>query len=363
MAADAGEKTEPATPRRRQDARKQGQVARSQDLPAAVLLLVAFVMLYWTGPKLWQTLIVVCRTALAVDDPRQLAGTWPFVEATAVEMIKCVAPILVALFLAILAVMYAQVGWLLSTKPLMPSLSKISPIAGFKRLFSVRMFVTALTNFAKLLVVGALAFLTVKGSAAAIIYAFTFEHQDVFRLGSALMFKLGIRLAAALLVLALLDVAWQRYKHERDLRMTKEEVKDELRSMEGDPKIKQRRRQVQLQLAIQRIRRDVPTADVVVTNPTHYAVAIRYDATAMVAPKVVAKGADHLALRIRQVAQEFRIPIVERAPLARALYADVEVGESIPERFYRAVAEILAYVYELTGRTSGLIQNAARGAS
>jgi len=176
------------------------------------------------------------------------------------------------------------------------------------------------------------------------------------------MFKLGIRLSAALLVLALLDVAWQRYKHERDLRMTKEEVKDELRSMEGDPQVKQRRRQVQLQLAIQRIRRDVPTADVVVTNPTHFAVAIRYDATAMVAPKVVAKGADHLALRIRQVAQEFGIPIVERAPLARALYADVEVGDNIPERFYRVVAEILAYVYELTGRTSGLVQNAASGA-
>jgi len=244
----------------------------------------------------------------------------------------------------------AQVGLLLTWYPLLPSLSKINPLSGLKRLFSIRSVMLAVTSFGKLLVVALVAYLTLSGSAAAIIHAFTFGFRDVFTLGSTLMFRLGMRLAVALLILAILDFAWQRYRHERDLRMTKEEVKDELRSMEGDPHIKRRRREVQLQLIIQRLRKDVPTADVVVTNPTHVAVAIRYDAEAMIAPKVVIKGADRIALRIRQIAAEFGVPIVERPPLARALYESVEVGEYVPERLYRAIAEILAYVYELTGR-------------
>jgi flagellar biosynthetic protein FlhB len=153
------------------------------------------------------------------------------------------------------------------------------------------------------------------------------------------------------LVTALLDFAWQRYRHERDLMMTREEVRDELRNMEGDPAVKRRRRQLQMQLAMHRLRKDVPKSDVVVTNPTHFAVAIQYNADSMIAPRVVAKGADYAALRIRQIALRHGIPIVERKPLARALFDAVEVGQYIPERFYRAIAEILAYVYELTGRS------------
>ena len=160
-----------------------------------------------------------------------------------------------------------------------------------------------------------------------------------------------MRLGVVLLILALLDYAWQRHRHERDLRMTKQEVKDELRSMEGSPEVRRRQRQVQLQLATQRLRRDVPTADVVVTNPPHVAVAIAYEVETMLAPKVVAKGAAEVALRKRQIAAEFDIPVVERPPLARALFDAVDVGAYVPERLYRAIAEILAYVYELTGRS------------
>lgn len=359
MPADYGDKTEPATPRRREEARKEGQVARSQDLPAAVLLFMTFVTLYWLGPRLWRSFLLIVRSSLSSESPARLDDLWPYSVAVAKEIVTVMAPFLIILFVAVLASMYVQVGWLFTFKPLMPSLSKVSPLAGIKRLFSVRMLMRAVSNFGKLLVVATIAYLTLRESAAAIIYAFTFEHHDVFRVGSSLMFKLGMRLSVALLLLALLDVAWQRYRHERDLRMTKEEVKDELRSMEGDPKMKQRRHQVQLQLAMQRLRNDVPTADVVVTNPTHYAVAIRYDNESMAAPKVVAKGADYLALRIRQIAAEFGIPLVERAPLARALYADVEVGQPIPEKLYQAVAEILAYVYELTARRSGRGRRAA----
>ena len=349
MPADVGDKTEPPTLRRREDARKQGQVARSQDLAAAVLLLGGILALYVMGPALWGSLLAILRTGLAPDAPVSLGETLPYAAAAVWEVAKKLTPLLLFLLAAVLGVLLAQVGWLLTFKPLVPNLSKISPLAGIKRLLSMRMVMTAVANLGKLIVVAAIVYLTLAGSAAAVIYAFTFDFYDAFRLGAALLFKLSVRASAALVILALLDLAWQKYKHERDLRMTKEEVKDELRSMEGDPKIKGRRRQIQFQLALQRLRKDVPRADVVVTNPTHVAVAIRYDHAMMVAPKVVAKGADHLALRIRQIAMEFGIPIVQRAPVARALYSDVEVGEYIPERLYRAVAEILAYVYELAG--------------
>ncbi len=350
MAGYADEKTEPPTPRRRQEAREKGQVARSQDLTAAVLLLAGFTALGLLGPQIWHTLLAITRVGLTAESAVRVESLMTFGAAATVEAFKRLAPFLLILFVAMLVTLLAQVGLLLTWYPLLPSLSKINPLSGLKRLFSIRSVMLAVTSFGKLLVVALVAYLTLSGSAAAIIHAFTFGFRDVFTLGSTLMFRLGMRLAVALLILAILDFAWQRYRHERDLRMTKEEVKDELRSMEGDPHIKRRRREVQLQLIIQRLRKDVPTADVVVTNPTHVAVAIRYDAEAMIAPKVVIKGADRIALRIRQIAAEFGVPIVERPPLARALYESVEVGEYVPERLYRAIAEILAYVYELTGR-------------
>lgn len=326
-------------------------MARSQDLTAAVLLLAAFVALALCGPKLWLTLVAVVRASLSPDTPTSLTDTLPFSAAVCIEVVKRVAPYLLIIFLAILAALYAQIGVLFTVKPLMPSLSKINPLNGVKRLFSMRSVMMALINMGKLAVVALVAYLTLAGSAGAIVYACTFDFADAFRLGARMTFDLSMKLAAALMVLALLDFAWQRYRHERDLRMTKEEVKDEYRSMEGDPQIRRRRRQVQLQLALQRLGTDVPKADVVVTNPTHVAVAIAYDADTMLAPKVVAKGADIIALRIRQIAVAARIPVVERRALARALYEAVAVGEYVPERFYRAIAEILAYVYELTGRS------------
>ncbi len=349
MSADADSKTEAPTPRRRAESRRNGQVAKSQDLTSAVLLFTGFLALNFLGPRLWQSLLDILRTALIQDSSTTLADLWPLAAAITVEIAKRLGPLLIILFLAVLVTLRVQVGALFTLKPLVPDLGKLNPITGLKRLFSTRMLMMAVLNSGKLMVVGLIIYLLFAEAAAPIIYAFTLEFRDAFRLGSSLAFNLGMRLSAALLILALLDFAWQRYKHERDLRMTKEEVKDELRSMEGDPKIKLRRRKIQLQLALQRIRKDVPQADVVVTNPTHVAIAIKYDAKKMVAPKVVAKGADELALRIRQIAAEFGIPIVERKALARAIFESVDVGQYIPERFYRAIAEILAYVYELGG--------------
>ncbi|MHC4696899.1 MAG: flagellar biosynthesis protein FlhB [Planctomycetota bacterium] len=351
MPADADAKTEPATPRRRREARNNGQVAKSQDLTSAILLFTGFLALKFLGPRLWQSLLDILRTALMPDAPASKADLPGLVGAMVIEITKRLGPFLLILFMAILLILRIQVGRLYTLKTLKPDFAKLNPINGMKRFFSTRVIVMAFINFGKLLIVSWIIYLAFAQHADAIVYAFTPEFGSAFWLGSGLAFDLGMRLSAALLILALLDLAWQRHKYEKDLRMTKEEVKDELRSMEGDPKIKLRRRKIQYQLALQRIRQAVPGADVVVTNPTHVAVAIKYDAETMAAPKVVAKGADELALRIRQIAEEFGIPIVERKILARAMFESVEVGEYLPERFYRAIAEILAYVYELTGRS------------
>ena len=362
MAANTEEKTEPPTPRKRREARNKGQVARSQDLTAAVLLFVAFLTLKFLGPPLWRSLVALVAAALTPDKPTRLDELPVFVEAIARELAYRLGPFLVIIFLAGLAVLYAQIGPLLTFQPLIPSLSKINPLKGIQRLFSIRSVMTSVINLGKLLTVGLVAYLSLTHEAAALLFASTLGFFDVVRLGGALMFELCMQLSAALLVIALLDFAWQRHKHDRDLRMTKEEVKDEMRSMEGDPVVKRRRRQLQLQLAMQRLRKDVPTADVVVTNPTHLAVAISYDSETMAAPKVVAKGADQIAIRIRQIAAQHGIPIVERKPLARALFEAIDVGQYIPERFYKAIAEILAYVYELTGRSPLAGRGALAGA-
>lgn len=344
------------------EARGEGQVARSQDLTAALMLLASFIALELIGPRLWLRLVEFTRTALSPVDNLDALNMAPFAAAGAIEALKWIIPIMLIVMVAGIVSVLMQVGWLFTTKPLVPSLNKLNPINGFKRIFSIRSLMTAVINMGKLAVVVGVVYLTFSFTAAQIIYSFSLDHLDVFRLGARLSAGLGFKLSAVLIVLALLDYAFQKYRHERDLRMTKDEVKDEMRSMEGDPVVRRRRREVQLQLAAQRLKNDVPTADVVVTNPTHLALAIRYDADAMPAPRLVAKGADHMALRIRQIAIESGVPIVERKALARAMYEAVEVGEYIPERFYRAVAEILAYVYELSGRRIGEEELGAIGA-
>jgi flagellar biosynthetic protein FlhB len=350
MAAETGERTEPATPRRRTEARARGQVARSPDLAAATGLLAGFILLEIFGARIWFALLQVVRDGLQPQKPWSLGESVPLAASAGRGLLVAVGPMLAILLLAVLSVLYVQIGPLLTFQPLTPTLTKINPLEGLRRLFSGASWVSAAMNLAKLLVVVLVVYIAMTGSLASILFSFVFSSTDVLLLGCRLTLRLGLALSAAFFVLALLDYGWQRFRHERSLRMTKEEVKDELRSMEGDPAIKKRRRQLQLRLALQRLRKDVPKADVVVTNPTHLAVALAYDSATMIAPKVVAKGADEMAIRIRQIARKFGIPVVERKPLARALYESVEVGQTIPERFYRAIAEILAYVYELTGR-------------
>lgn len=351
MAGDYGEKTEAPTPRRRKEARDKGQVAKSQDLTPAVVMLIGLVTLQILGPGLWKKLLTIMHQGLEATGPVGPHHILSEALAAARTAMWALVPLLILVFLAALVVLYWQVGFLFTWHPVKPDLNKLNPLQGIRRMFSARTVVASAVNAAKLVVLVGVVYVSIAGSAGRILYAFQMDHVDLYVMVAAELFRLGIRLAVVLILLALLDYAYQRYRHEKDLRMSKEEVREELKHMEGDPQMKRRRRQVQLKLAMQRIQRDVPRADVVVTNPTHLAIALRYRPEEMSAPRVVAKGADLLAIRIRQVAAAHRVPIVERRELARMMYAAVEVGQEIPERFYEAIAEVLAYVYELSGRS------------
>jgi len=246
----------------------------------------------------------------------------------------------------------AQVGFLVTATPLTPRLSRLSPLRGLKNLVGMRAGMRLGMSLAKVVIVGVVATVLIVLEFDGIMQLGWLEARGALGLSATIVFWFAMKLALVLLVLGVLDYAYQRWQRERDLRMTRIEVKDELKRMEGDPLVKQRRTRVARQLALQRIGHDVPAADVVVTNPTHFSVALRYVSEKMTAPRVVAKGADFMAMRIRQVATQHGVPLVERKDLAQSLYRTVDVGQEVPPEHYNAVAEILAYVYRLDGRES-----------
>ena len=353
MAEDAGDKTEAPTPRRRIEAREQGNIARSHDLSSAVLMLGMLVMLNWYGQGLVQALRGIMDRMLSASSMRDFNpnnAAHGFAGAI-MQVGGALAPIFIGAIILMVVVNVAQVGLNFSTKRLQPNLAALNPLRGAGKLFKGQNWVQFVMNLLKLFLVGWVAYGAVSGRIGEIAMAQALDFNQIFNLGATMVYSIGIRIGTVLLVLAILDYVYQRFRVEKELKMTKQEVKEEMRRMEGDPKIKQRRRQIAMQQKVQRLKKDVPTADVVVTNPTHYAVAVKYDPDGMISPKVVAKGQDFLALRIREIAAEAGVPILERPPLARSLYRLVEVGQEIPEDFYAAVAEILAYVYELTGKS------------
>lgn len=353
MPDDVGDRSEPPTPRRRMEARERGQVARSQELNAAVMLLVSLMGLLWFGGGIWQALLNVMRASLETTNTADIKETLLLSSASMSSMFWAVSPLIALIFVFGVAVVLSQVGLMFTLKPITPSLDKLNPISGFKRIFSPNSFVQLAQNIAKLLLISGVSYITVKSHAAEVFLAHSLDHAVIVAHAADLVFDLGIKLVLLLIILALIDYIWQKYRHEKQLKMTKDEVKEEMKRMDGDPIIKRRRREIQMKLAAERLKNAVPQADVVVTNPTHYAIAIKYDADSMSAPRVVAKGVDHLAMRIREIAASASIPIVEKPLLARMLYKDVEVGHEIPERFYRAVAEVMAYVYQLAGQNIG----------
>ena len=349
---DAGDRTEQPTARRREEAREEGQIARSADLTAAVVLLAGLLLIQAFGPRMLDTMLGMTR---ALGEPPALTadGLLPWIRRVGQAAVEMLLPFLGVLVAVTIAGTAVQSGLLATWKRLAPKVERMDPIAGARRLVSTDALSRLGIGLLKMVVVTWIAYVTIADRLGAVLTTGMLPAGGVLSLSLHVLFDLALRLALALLVLGILDYLIQRWKLERQLRMTKQEVRDELKRMEGDPLVKQRRRQIQRRLALQRIQVDVPKADVVVTNPTHYAVALRYEEATMAAPRLIAKGQDFLAQRIVQVAQQVGVPIVQRPPLARALYIGVEVGQEVPAAFYRAVAEVLAYVYQLTGRKAG----------
>ncbi|MBW2440705.1 MAG: flagellar biosynthesis protein FlhB [Deltaproteobacteria bacterium] len=346
------ERTEKATPKKREDARRKGQVAMSREVSSAMILLGSLGFFYFAGSWMFWNLSEVIRRVF------QNIGTLRFesindASVFSMELLERLLSILIpfVLPLAILGLVanIMQVGFQLSSEAMAPKLSKLNPIAGIKRFVSLKALVELAKSLVKLLIIGSIAYVLVKSDMDAFPLLI---HQEV---GQILVFiarvalKIGFFVCLALIVLATLDFLYQRWQHEKDLRMTKQEVKDEQKQTYGDPKVKSRIRSMQLEMARRRMMEAVPEADVVITNPTHLAIAIKFDAAKMVAPQVLAKGAGHVAQRIKEIAAEHEVPLVEDKPLAQALYKMVELGDYIPAELYRAVAEVLAYVYRLKG--------------
>jgi flagellar biosynthetic protein FlhB len=345
----AQEKTEKATPKKRADARKKGQVAKSIEIPGALVLLSAFMIFSLFGSYFYNGLhhvftFVFTQYLLTEVTVENIA---PMFLQLAQDALLLVAPIMLGCFLVAVLSLYAQVGPLLTGYSLTPRFSKLSPIRGLKQIFSMRSIVELCKTLLKLSIIGIIVYLTLWGERGTIteLAAVPLEHAATYT--AQVLFSLGVKVGLGLIALALLDFAYQKYEYEKSLRMSKQEVKDEHKKMEGDPLIKSKIRERQRRMAIRRMMQELPKADVVITNPTHYAVALQYDQDTMDAPKVIAKGQDYLALRIREAAREHGIVIMENKPLARALYDQVEIGETIPPELFQAVAEVLAYVYRI----------------
>lgn len=353
MAESGFEKTEAPTPRKRSEAREQGNVARSTDLNAACILLGAIVLLYFFGHKIFWGMKVLVESMLAASlsaNPTRADDVDRLAHFAGRVLLEMMAPLGLGIFLIAILVSVSQTGLLFTLKPLEFNLTKLSPIRGAARLFDARAGMRLVMSLGKVALIAGLAAWLIHLDMPRIVILAELEVLPMFASACELVFLLALKLAVVLLILALLDYVFQRWQHERDLRMSKQEVKEDMKRMEGDPLVKQRRTRVARQLALQRIGQAVPNADVIVTNPTHFSVALKYDSKTMKAPKVIAKGADFLALRIRQIAIANGVPLVERKEIAQALYKSVEVGQEVPPQLYNAVAEVLAYVYRLGGR-------------
>lgn len=356
MANDtAGERTESATPKRREEARGEGKVARSTELTNALALLAGVAALAFLGGRLMQRLSDLFRSLLAASPSgfSTEAGVYVGFQQLALQITAILFPLLVSLVAVGLASNVLQVGFMLTGKPISPRWSLIDPIEGFKRILSLRSVTELLKSILKVCIIGLIAWVTLKSDLDRLVPLTGVDGAVLVGQVGAATVRLGLRVGLALLVLGILDYGYQRWEFERSIRMSRQELEEEQKQTEGDPQVKARVRVAQRLLARRRMMADVAKADVVVTNPTHYAVALKYDRKTMPAPLVVAKGMRKLAERIKAVAKENRVPVVEDPPLARLLYKECEVGSAIPVSVYQAVARVLAYVWKLRNRTQG----------
>lgn len=347
-----GEKTEKATPKKISDARKKGQVAKSHELPGAFILLFVFLSFAMIGPFYKDKIIGMFGDLfdkwLTMDaTPNNITS---LMTSLMYEMLIMLSPVFAISVLVALLANYAQVGILFTGHPLMPKFNKLNPLQGLKGILSMRTVVEFLKAMLKLIIIGLVVFQSLKSDWERILHLDQMPVTELASFVGGITLMLGIKIGVLLVVLSVGDYFYKQYEHNKSMRMSKQDIKDEFKTIEGNPLIKGRIRERQRKMALQRMMQEVPKADVVITNPTHFAVALKYDASKMDAPVVIAKGMDYVALRIRETAKEHGVITMENKPLARALYDRSEIGDSIPSDLFQAVAEVLAYVYKLKGR-------------
>jgi flagellar biosynthesis protein FlhB len=343
------EKTEPATPKRRQEARDKGSVAKSQDLNTAMMLLFGFLLIYFLGGAMFwnikDTMILLLRDPFYENfDVNTLQSLMMDISG---RNLKGLLPIMGGFMVIGIISSYSQVGFRLSPKALIPDFKKMDPVKGIKNLVSKKSLVRLAMSLVKLSIMVLVAYFSIRKDIEPLMELVSMGLEGIFSSASSLIFGLVLKITIILLILAIFDFMYQRWQFSKDLRMTKHEVKQEAKQHEGDPLVKSRIKSIQRQMANKRMMKAIPEADVVVSNPTHYAVALKYDATKMNAPKVVAKGLDFIALKIMEIARKHNVPVVEDRILARILYNTVEIDSEVPPKLYQAVAKVLSYIYQL----------------
>jgi flagellar biosynthesis protein FlhB len=346
-----GERTEEPSSKRREDFRKKGQVAQSKEVQTAALL--SIVLLFWLMylPIFWKSLTQLIFSLWQASGEYQITPTSTI--ALAAFLLKKIGLLLAPLFLVVILVSFFssffQFGWLLTSNPLIPDFAKLNPISGMARFFSKKSLIELIKSLLKVILIGWIAFSTIYNHFNEALILVDTDVGTTLSYLAKVSTLIMAKICAILILLAFMDFLFVKWEMEEKMKMTKQELKEEFRESEGDPHIKAQIRSIQQEMARKRMMAEVPKADVVVTNPTHLAIAIRYDSKKMSAPLVVAKGADFIAMKIREIAQEHDVPIIENPPVARLLHK-LDLGEHIPEDLFKAIAEILAYVYSLKGK-------------
>jgi len=348
------EKTETATPKKRKKTREEGQTARSVEIPSVFVLLTGILFLYFSGYISYNHLTDIMRHSFTIESipDCNIHYVVSLLNTFIGRVFLFIIPLFISIFIIALISNFLQVGFVFSHKAITPKLSRLNIIKGFGRLFSSKSLVEFIKSILKLLIIGIVTYFVVKNEVERIPFLYHHSTWNILLYMCKVSFKIFIWTISIMIIMAVLDYLFQRWQFEEQIKMTKQEVKDESKQAEGDPQVKARIRSLQQQAARRRMMQDVPKADVVVTNPTHLALAIQYDALSMNAPKIIAKGAGAVAERIRKVAQENDIPVVEDKELAQNLYKTVDIGDEIPVNLFKAVAELLAYVYKLKGKTA-----------
>ena len=346
----AGEKTEKATPKKRQDARKKGQVLKSQDVTAAVLLVITFFFLLFFAPFMYDGvkgfLLQALNRNLLIETLNEDTVMDMYVESLK-EMAIIVLPIMAVAMIAGIGANFFQFGLLFTTESLKIDLKKMDPIKGIKKIISVRAIVNLVKSLLKVTLIGAVTTVVIIIYLEDVLSLALHSPAQILATVAYLSAIMGIAASLMLVVIALFDYLYERFEYEKQLKMSKQDIKDEYKNSEGDPLIKSKIKQRQREMAMRRMMQEIPSADVVITNPTHYAIVLKYDENEMDAPKVIAKGTDFVAQKIKMIAKEHDVIMVENRPLARAMYDQVEIGQAVPEEFFKAVAEVLAYVYRI----------------